>query len=238
MKLYPTSRFARLVMLLAAGFLAAGSPATAANEAHDSVTAAGDVLTEGVVEFAISYEDVGPMASMLPKSEKVFFRPGAVRVESGTNVSLRGAVPGKTVQMITAGELKLAFLMPAHAPAARNELVRFESTETRRTIAETEARQVDGVDREDDTNRLAYWVTDRIESVWSAAPALPGFALEYSEPVNDGLSHRVARRVEARSLDASLFEIPEDFEQIEVDSPRAIGRVLGERLGGKVQVME
>ncbi|MEM8960822.1 MAG: hypothetical protein AAGD38_05030 [Acidobacteriota bacterium] len=229
MKLYPFVRAASLALL--AGLFTIVTPALAASQPSD-------VLTEGVVEFAISYEDVGPMAAMLPKSQTVYFRPGAVRIESGTSVSLRGVVPGKSVQMVTAGELKLAFLIPVSTPSTRNELVRFEETETRRTIAEIEARQVDGVDREDDSNRLAYWVTDRIEAEWRAAPALEGFALEYSEPLNDGLSHRVAQRIEAKTLDVALFQIPEDFEQVEIDSPQDIGRVLGERLGAEVQVME
>ncbi|MEM6793665.1 MAG: hypothetical protein AAF725_06755 [Acidobacteriota bacterium] len=200
---------------------------------------AGDALTEGVVEFAIRYEDVGPMAAMLPKSEKVSFRPGAVRVESGQNVSLDGVLPGKRVQLLTAGgALKLAFVMPAPEPAGRSELVRFESADERRSIAGVEARRVDGVDREDDSNRLAYWVSDRLDARWFPVPGLEGFPLDYLQPIQDGFAHRVAERVEAKALDASLFAIPEGYEQIEIASPREISRVLKERLGGQVQVVE
>lgn len=204
----------------------------------ESAPDASDVLTEGVVEFSISYEDMGPMASMLPKSEKIYFRPGAVRIDSGQNVSLRGVVAGKNIQMVTAGGLKLAFLVPAEPPATRNELVRFEDTDGRRTIADVKVRQVDGVDREDDSNRLAYWVTDRIDAEWAATPALEGFALDYIQPLGDGFAHRVAQRVEAKALDPSLFAIPEGFERVEIDSLQEIGPVVRERLGGGVKVME
>ncbi|MEM8995084.1 MAG: hypothetical protein AAGF23_09885 [Acidobacteriota bacterium] len=222
-RLVPTLFFGLSIL----GTLAAGAPA-----------GADEPIDEGTVEFEITYEDVGPMAAVLPKTERVLFRPGQVRVESGTNVTLRGVVDGKQVNLVSAGGMRIAFLIPDSERATRNELLRFEATDGRKTVAGVDARAVDGVDREDDSNRLTYWVTDRIEADHVAIPALPGFALVYVQWLQDGLVRRTATRVDAGPVDATLFAIPDDYEQVEVESPRQIGAELRKRLGGDVQVVE
>ncbi len=205
-----------------------------------------EVITEGTVAFTVDYEDMGPMGAMLPKSEQVMFRPGQMRVESGMNVSLYGVVPGRKVSLLALDTHKLAFLIrvdeaeeTGSETSSEDSLLRYETMEEERTIAGLPARQVDGVDREDETNRLSYWLTNRLEARFPAEGHLPrGFALDYVVLMNDGSAHKVATSIDTTPLEDQLFTIPDDYQRIEIDSEREISKHLGEVMGRNIQVVE
>lgn len=205
--------------------------------------AGAEAVTEGVADFEINYDDMGPMGAMLPKTERIYFRPDQVRIESGTNVTLRGVVPGRLVQMMDLGGHKVAFLIAAEVGSGgeqdENELLRFEAGEGTRTIAGLTAREVEGVDREDDTNRISYWLTDQVAADFQADAGMPdGFPLDYVQILGEGTAHKVATQVEGKALESSLFTIPDDYQQIEVASASDIPSHLSKILGGDVQVIE
>lgn len=202
------------------------------------LTARDAAVTEATVVFEIDYEDLGPMGAMLPKTERVQFRPGQMRIETGMNVELYGVVPGHKVSLMALAEHKVAFVVP-DGTVPMDSGLRYEAMDERRTIAGLPAHQVDGVDPEDETNRVSYWLTDRLAARYPARGDLPeGFALDYLQFINDGTAHKVATSVDTTPLAEHLFAIPEGYRRIEVESERDIAAHLKEIMGGQVQVVE
>ena len=196
-------------------------------------------VDEGIVEFEIDYEDLGPMGAMLPKSERVLFRPGQVRVESGINTTLYGVVPGRTVQLMDMPPTKLAFLIPRDTSNETESPIRYEIMPDRRTIAGLSAHRIDRVDREDETNRSTYWSTDQLAINFPVESNRPeGFALDYTIFINDGVAHKVATSFRAESPAANLFAISDEYRQIEINSASEIGKHLSEIMGDSIEVVE
>lgn len=195
-----------------AGAAAAGSPSP---------------IGEGKVEYQLEHTGAGPLAARLPKAETTYFREGGRqwRRQVGASVSLHGILPGKGVQLLEAGEHKLAFLFPESGKARRKgraEDVRCEEKRETRAIAGLTARRVDVVDTSDPDNRMTFYVTDRIPPFLRRHDCLPGFALAYTEttegPAGPLEIRYTARLVEAAKLSDALFAIPADYRRIEIGS--------------------
>ncbi len=197
-----------------------------------------DKIEQGVVDFAIEYEDVGAMASMLPKTQKVYFRPGQRRVEMGPTVILSGVEPGRQIQLLDLGGQKIAISLPETMDPSSNDL-RVENTKNVEEVAGLKAVQVDLVDILDPSNRLPVLITQQIDSVstW-LHPDISGFALDYYTPIQEGLGHWRAQKVEAIKVDSSLFLIPSEYKRFELDSQEQLQTKLQELLVGDVEIVQ
>ncbi len=179
---------------------------------------AAEPTTAGRVEFDIDYEDLGALGAMMPKKQTLSFRAGQRRIEMGGSVTLIGVEPGKQIQLMDFGGKKVAFVLPEESDlgAAASDLRR-EQTDRRELVAGLSARAVDLVDVLDPSNRLPLPVTDQIATTSSHLHSeLEGFALDYYQPIQDGLGHWRAQRAEAEKLDPALFTIPADYQRIEL----------------------
>lgn len=190
----------------------------------------GDSISEGVIEYAMSFPDFAPdglMAGMLPERTTLSFNTEqqSVDLSAGMGVFRTSMVvntPEKRLDyhMSVLGKRMVAQLGPKELGALNrgSQALTIIQTDEVDTIAGYPCRKAIAIYNTVDRPEVELWYTDRIHiddpNWFTPFSEIPGVLLRY-EMVQYGIRMRLdAVRVEAGNVDKELFKVKGDHEKV------------------------